>query len=284
MDNGTNKIFDLTRLLAHSDFKIRKIATGAKDLTAGEYFDMLSKLMDRAPQFSQDLLKLMSRDGDRNTYKNLADMFTILKSLGYEKHEVDFEGMLDAYDRGQSRLTTVYAKKILEDFDGLCARVTATSMTVQPEDFTADPYMVSLKEWLTNRYVEDASKKPVILAIDDSPVILKSVSSLLSDDYKVYMLAKSVLLEKTLDQIRPDLFLLDYNMPIINGFELIPVIRRFVEHRDTPIIFLTSEGTIDNISSAVMLGACDFIVKPVKPSILRERISKHLNKAEDVPA
>ena len=125
---------------------------------------------------------------------------------------------------------------------------------------------------------EEANRKPVILAVDDSPVILKSVSSLLGDEYKVYTLAKSVMFKKTLGQIKPDLFLLDYNMPIINGFELIPIIRDFPEHKDTPIIFLTSAGTIDNISGAVMLGACDFIVKPVQPNILRERIAKHIKK------
>jgi len=281
MEARNNECYDLMVLFERSDLNIRKIATSVKTLTAGDYFDMLSELMRNAPQFSKDLLKLMNRDGDRNTYKNLSSMFTLLRGLGYDKHEVDFEGMLDAYDRGQSRLTSVYAKKILSDFDELCDQVTAAKLNSAPEDFSVDPYAVLLKEWLDQRYVEEeAVHKPVILAVDDSPVILKSVSSLLSDDYKVYMLAKSVMLEKTLGQIRPDLFLLDYNMPIINGFELIPVIRNFVEHKNTPIIFLTSEGTIDNISSAVMLGACDFIAKPVKPSILRERIGKHIDRKE----
>jgi len=124
--------------------------------------------------------------------------------------------------------------------------------------------------------MENTCDKPVILAVDDSPMILKSVSSLLRDDYKVYMLAKPTKLENLLSQIKPDLFLLDYNMPEINGFELIPVIRSFKQHKDTPIIFLTSEGTIDKISSAIKLGACDFITKPVRPSTLRSRIEKHI--------
>jgi len=121
-------------------------------------------------------------------------------------------------------------------------------------------------------------RKPVILAVDDSPVILKSVSSLLSDDYKVYTLAKSTLLEKMLDQIAPDLFLLDYNMPEISGLDLIHIIRGFVEHKDTPIMFLTSAGAtdIDSISGATMHEVCDLITKPVQPHILRERIACHI--------
>jgi DNA-binding response OmpR family regulator len=65
-------------------------------------------------------------------------------------------------------------------------------------------------------------------------------------------------------------------MPDINGFELIPIIRSYAEHKDTPVIFLTSIGTIDNVTAAIALGASDFIVKPFNPESLREKVSKHI--------
>jgi putative two-component system response regulator len=65
-------------------------------------------------------------------------------------------------------------------------------------------------------------------------------------------------------------------MPGLNGFELVPIIRNFDKHKDTPIIFLTSEGTIDNVTAALALGACDFTVKPFNPEVLREKIAKHI--------
>jgi len=118
--------------------------------------------------------------------------------------------------------------------------------------------------------------KPVIISVDDSPVILNMVSSVLSGEYKVFTLSKPSELERILGKIQPDLFLLDYKMPESTGFDLIPVIRGFKEHKSTPIIFLTSEGTIDNLTAAVALGASDFIVKPFNPDVLREKISKHI--------
>jgi putative two-component system response regulator len=84
------------------------------------------------------------------------------------------------------------------------------------------------------------------------------------------------MLENVLKQVDPDLFLLDCQMPGLNGFELIPIIRGFEAHRDTPIIFLTSEGTIDNLTAAVGFGACDFIVKPFNPEQLLEKVEKHI--------
>ena len=276
MENKNKKYFDMGLLVEQGDLNILNISETHNEMTAGEYFDMLLELMSNAQMISEGLNNLVHRDGDRNTFKNLTGMFKLLIDLGYDKHEADFDGLLDSYDRGQSRLIVMYAKKILESFDSFSARLKAARIPKPPKDNDVDPYEVTIKEWLDNHYMKGDNSKPVILAVDDSPMILKSVSSLLSNDYKVYMLAKSVMLEKMLSQIEPDLFLLDYNMPDINGFELIPVIRNFEQHKDTPIIFLTSEGTIDNISSAIMLGASDFIAKPVKPSTLRSRIRKHL--------
>jgi DNA-binding response OmpR family regulator len=120
------------------------------------------------------------------------------------------------------------------------------------------------------------NEKMLIMAIDDAPDILKSVESVLKDEYTVFKLPKPTELEKVLAYMTPDLFLLDYDMPGLTGFDLVPIIRSFKKLRDTPIIFLTSAGTIDHISVAIGLGASDFIVKPFDPVILRDKIAKQL--------
>ena len=119
-------------------------------------------------------------------------------------------------------------------------------------------------------------KVPVILAVDDSLSTLKSIHALLCHDYKVCTLPKPERLKELLKSLTPDLFLLDCNMPVLSGFDLIPVIRQLPEHQDTPIIFLTSEGTPDNVYVALESGASDFIVKPVDEEILRSKLSQHL--------
>jgi DNA-binding response OmpR family regulator len=123
-----------------------------------------------------------------------------------------------------------------------------------------------------------ADEKLCILAVDDAPDVLQSIYFMLHDEYKVYTLPKPKMLENFLKKVKPDLFLLDYKMPELSGFDLVPIIRRFAEHKNTPIIFVTSEGTIDNLSVAIALGACDFIVKPFEPKVLCEKIAKCLKK------
>ena len=123
---------------------------------------------------------------------------------------------------------------------------------------------------------DENDDRPVVLAVDDSPDILKMIHLVLRDVYKVYTLPKPEKLGELLKTVTPDLFLLDYRMPSMSGFDLIPVIRIFPQHKDTPIIFLTSDGSVDSVTSAVGLGACDYIRKPFKKEVLRERIARHL--------
>jgi putative two-component system response regulator len=120
------------------------------------------------------------------------------------------------------------------------------------------------------------NRKLLVLAVDDSPDVLTAVSAVLSDIYKVFKLPKPTQLENVLKQVVPDLFLLDYQMPELNGIELIPIIRSFEEHKETPIIFLTSQDTSDLASSVISLGACDLIIKPFQNNILREKIAAHI--------
>ena len=120
--------------------------------------------------------------------------------------------------------------------------------------------------------------RPKILAVDEAPEILRMVHLLLRDTYKVFTLSEPDKLSTLLETLTPDLFLLEYRMSSINGTDLIPVIRKFPEHKNTPIIFLSSEKTPEFISEAVRLGACDFIIKPMKVEIMKEKIAKHIMK------
>jgi len=120
------------------------------------------------------------------------------------------------------------------------------------------------------------ANKPVILAVDDNPSILHAINDLLHDDYSVYTLTHPQAIKDILNKLTPDLFILDCQMPVLHGFELVPIIRGYPEHEDTPIVFLTAEGSVDHVSVATTLGARDFIVKPIDEKVLRDRVALHL--------
>lgn len=275
METGNNVYFDLPKLLKQDDLNTRKFAASGRASTACAYFSMLSQLLDIEPDVDRALGKLARVDATIDDCKSLDSMIRLLEDVGCEKFILDFHSLLDAYGKkGNWRKAATYAERMKGDFNKFCMLIQSARTKKRPEALTDES--ISLSEFIRNLDEEEANRRLVILAVDDSPAILQSVSAVLSGEYKVYTLTKPEELEKVLQKLTPDLFLLDYKMPGISGFDLVPIIRGYAEHRDTPIIFLTSEGTVDNVTAALTLGASDFAVKPFKVDLLREKIAKHI--------
>jgi PleD family two-component response regulator len=138
------------------------------------------------------------------------------------------------------------------------------------------PLQSEVKLALRQLRQEDLSRKLKILAIDDMLFILQTISQVLSKEYKVHKLINPTMLEDALKYVTPELFLLDCDMPQRSGFDLVPIIRTYEAHRTTPIIFLTSTGTADNISAAIKLGASDYVVKPFQAEMLRQKVASNI--------
>ena len=273
MEIENTEYFDLPGLLKHGDLDIRNFAD-TYTASAEEYFKILSKFIRHSPVVKIALSKFADRDLDKDAYRNLEEMTFLLKDMGCDMFISDLYAILGAYDTGNWRLAAYHAGKILDDFNGFHLRIEETKRTRKPE--TSPDTSLSLKEYIRCLDEEESNRKMIILAVDDSPVVLKSLSSVLGEEYKVYTLPKPTELKTVLQKLTPDLFLLDYQMPEINGFDLIPIIRSFKEHKDTPVVFLTSQRSIDNVTAALALGASDFIAKPFNPDVLREKIKKYI--------
>ncbi|MDR2015159.1 MAG: response regulator [Azoarcus sp.] len=288
METENTEYFDLPVLLKQDSLNIRHVIKAEPSILVNEYFDTLSRFLKLVPDISGALIKFANLDADKDAYRSLDSAITLLEKLKCDKFILDFHSILDSYGKkGNWRESAVYAKRIVSDFEKFYSSIIAAkrkgnfdAQNLNDPSFKniAAQSKMSLKELVKHLDEEEANRKLLILAVDDSPVILEALSHVLADTYKVFVLPKPTKLINVLQKLTPELFLLDYQMPELNGFELIPIIRSFEEHKKTPIIFLTSLGTVDNISTALALGACDFIVKPFKPDILLEKIAKHIVK------
>jgi CheY-like chemotaxis protein len=277
------------------DLDIRRIATEKQSLTVKDFFSLLSKFIDLAPLATDALTRIIRLQCERNDFLILAEMKVLLEDIGYIKLIPVIGGILSAGEKGNMEFAADCAKRVLTDFKRLHTRTETAIKTGTSEDLSAmDTHDViysfmsysrnygvtarglPLRDVLEQVDFEESTRKMRILAVDDSPTMLKSIISTLKDQYKVFTLSNPTQVERFLRQITPELFLLDYKMPDLNGFELVPIIRSFDEHKDTPIVFLTSMGTIDLVSTAAMLGACDFLVKPFDPYTLQDKIAKHI--------
>jgi len=115
-----------------------------------------------------------------------------------------------------------------------------------------------------------------VLAVDDRPEILTTVNAALSGHYRTLGAPSGRVALDITNQQTIGLFILDIDMPEMDGFQLAAQIRGMRNHKDTPIIFLTANSSRERIQKAITLGISDFIVKPAYNETLLSKVKKYL--------
>ena len=114
-----------------------------------------------------------------------------------------------------------------------------------------------------------------IVAVDDSAVVLKMLQKVLDKMYDLHLFTTGQeALQYLSDKKRtPDLIILDIEMPKMDGYEVLSMIRQLDHLADVPVIFLTSNSDKYHVVRAVADGAQDYVVKPVDQEVLLKKIS-----------
>ncbi|MDR2434836.1 MAG: response regulator [Treponema sp.] len=115
-----------------------------------------------------------------------------------------------------------------------------------------------------------------ILIVDDNLVALKQISAQLAGEYEVSLAKSGELALQICADEKPDLILLDVEMPGMDGFETIGRLKNDPKLSYIPVIFLTGSHSDATQVKCLETGAMDFITKPANTDILRHRIRLHL--------
>ncbi len=118
--------------------------------------------------------------------------------------------------------------------------------------------------------------KPKLLIVDDSGVLLRNVKSLLDDKYDVSIAISGKVALKLIPALQPDLVILDYEMPEMNGKETFDEIRKLPAGAHVPIIYLTSADDRETIMQLMAQKPSGYVLKPVDINRLRESIANAL--------
>jgi len=115
-----------------------------------------------------------------------------------------------------------------------------------------------------------------ILAVDDTTFFLSTLKSYIQDmpHYKLTCVTSGDEALRYIQKNEPDLFILDIEMPEMNGFELAEKLT--AAGQTAPIVFLTANSAEKTVLRAIELGAADFIVKPTNRTQVISKISKFL--------
>ena len=115
-----------------------------------------------------------------------------------------------------------------------------------------------------------------VLVVDDNAMTLRTLKSMLDTRYRVTLANSGMKALTSIGKDRPDVIVLDYEMPVVNGQQTLEMIRADDEICDIPVIFLTGVNDKDHIESVIKLRPSGYLLKPADQFKLVEAIDNAL--------
>ncbi len=120
--------------------------------------------------------------------------------------------------------------------------------------------------------------KKKILVVDDSGAMLRNVKGWLEEKYQVILANSGAMAIKYLSTNRPDLVLLDYEMPIVDGKQVLGMIRSEAEFADILVMFLTSKGDKESVTQVMELKPDGYLLKTMPPEQIKRSVDTFFEK------
>jgi DNA-binding response OmpR family regulator len=120
----------------------------------------------------------------------------------------------------------------------------------------------------------------ILITDDESSIRLMLRTALESDGYSVLEAANGRQALDAMESFRPDLMVLDLNMPTLDGMAVLEAMKTLAATEKPRVIILTAYGSIATAVKATRLGALDFLEKPITPGELRRTVRSVLTEPE----
>jgi PAS domain S-box-containing protein len=120
---------------------------------------------------------------------------------------------------------------------------------------------------------DGSSGKPLVLVVDDETSARELLASYLNSEYRIAFAESGIEAVEKAGQLRPDAITLDLSMPGGSGLEALVTLRKTPETANIPIIIVS---IVDEEKVGFALGAADYLIKPIRKTVLLETIRKHV--------
>ncbi len=122
------------------------------------------------------------------------------------------------------------------------------------------------------------NKSVHVLVIDDNVILLRTVKEMLDEKYSVSIATSSTQAFDSIAARIPDVILLDYEMPYIDGEELMITFMKNSETKNIPVIFLTGSADRDIVTKLISLKPAGYMLKPPNKQKLIDLIERTLTR------
>ncbi len=141
-----------------------------------------------------------------------------------------------------------------------------------------DKFISTLKEYYSDESKE--KRKKTILIIDDDPTYMGVIRGWLKDDYHVAMANSGAQAMTWMGGNTADLVLLDYEMPVVSGPQVLEMMRYENDLANIPVFFLTSKGDYDSVMKVLELKPDNYLLKTIEKDKLKAKLKDFFRSRE----
>lgn len=261
-----------------------------QDIHQFEWF-VRKNLANHQPDYQRELDKLFSLLWKK--LKGLSAALTEIEALppkiNDQAHKLindlsrEFSQLINSVDE---RLARDSEKTLVQSLEKLSKRLSSSVDDFQKGYLTRGLYQVeSMKKdiLVAEQRLFRLGKKRV-LVVDDNHDFRVLIREVLEDsDYEVISASNASSAITQIQQHHPDLVLVDYDMPEMNGLEMLERLAGMDQSQKLPpLIMMTGNSQQELVQRSAQVGVVDFIVKPVRSATLLTKVSKHLSREDQL--
>lgn len=131
-------------------------------------------------------------------------------------------------------------------------------------------------EIIENVMRNPAGLKKHVLVVDDSGVVLRTMMTWLEVDYRVTLANSALRAKDSIEKDRPDLILLDYDMPVCSGAQFLSMLRADEATKDIPVVFLTSKQDAESVKAVVSLKPQGYLLKSLPKEQILQKVKEEI--------
>lgn len=200
--------------------------------------------------------------------KQQVELFVVCTNNQLLRHRDSLIFLKDVAEDQDKKILVIGNPEELEAFEDVLPASACLNTFTRPLD------MESFLEYVENFFksITGERRKKNVLIVDDDITYMRMIYDWLKDKYHVGMATSGVQAIKYIAKNPVDLVLLDYEMPVANGPQVLEMLRDDSENGSIPVIFLTGKSDKDSVLSVVSLQPVDYLLKTIDKDTLREKI------------
>lgn len=203
--------------------------------------------------------------------ERIRESLPALDSFTLEKENLlTHEQLVDSFERAQPACSLLFDTG--EGYFAFCAVSAEIVRGKSAAGINHENAMATVKQYLEKENASWKQQKKKILIVDDSDLVRSKIVELFADDYDVTEVASSMTAIQSIAVNRPDLVLLDYEMPVCDGRQTLEMMRSEKATASIPVIFLTGRGDRESVKRVMELKPEGYLLKAMPEDIIKKSV------------